>query len=62
MSVVKDVLFTSPDTFFGLLAIPEKSNISLMWKPVKGADSYKVYQNQVISLMKQTVLNQIRLS
>lgn len=44
MSVVKDVLFTSPDTFFGLLAIPEKSNISLMWKPVKGADSYKVYQ------------------
>lgn len=44
MSVVKDVLFTSPDTFFGLLAIPEKSNISLMWKPVKGADSYKIYQ------------------
>lgn len=44
MSVVKGVLFTSTDKLFGLLAIPEKSNISLMWKPVKDADSYKIYK------------------
>lgn len=44
MSVVKGVLFTSTDKLFGLLAISDKSNISLMWKPVKDADSYKIYK------------------
>lgn len=34
----------SSDKNFGLISIPQKSFVSLVWKPVANANSYKIYQ------------------